>query len=120
MYIFNANKEQLLNLGKNLFNASKPVGNSHKIYDPNEQFDPNWIEFYDNNRIYLDYLGGRIVKVSLSKIRWFPGYEFAINARSEAADKPKLPRQSWATTYPCYEDLFKASDINDYLCVENR
>ena len=98
-----ATTKQLAQLLKNAFDASVPMGMGFLHYDPKgvplEHFQEGMKEHTDP-RINLDYVQGRMVKLSLRK-----DSEGQENVWELPDTAPRLDYQSWASKYPTYRDL---------------
>ena len=119
MYVFNATEDQLFALCENAFKNSKPVGYGALQFKPGHQFERSWIVFI-RDYLNLDYVMGRMVKITIKKIKHKSGYAYSINSRAKFDEKPDPEYQSWCHKFPTYDDLFKASGITEYLSIEDR
>lgn len=106
MIRFKASVEQVQALACLAVKASQPMGAGYFHYNPNQEFLPEHFKVEDNKvnpGLFLDYVGGRMVKFQV----WKKGE----NEWETYSGNAKLDYQSWGVTYPTYEDLLKAGGI---------
>jgi len=81
--------------------ASRPVGMGFLHFDSDTVFKPEDFRVLPEDRgVYLDYVQGRMVKLSLRRVAagvW------------EAAAQISPDYESWIRTYPSYADLARAA-----------
>ncbi len=93
--IFNATPEQVKQIAANAVNASVPTGLGFLHYNPSQLFTTSDFAFDDSGCICLDYVQGRMVKLSILP----EGESWYI------PDNPTIDYQSWASTYPTTKAL---------------
>lgn len=92
---FNATEAQARQVAANAVNASKPMGMGFLHFDSGSVFTELDIPVAGDGSIYLDYVQGRMVKLSIAKRE--DGYEIR--------DSISADYQSWICEYPTVEDL---------------
>lgn len=109
MLKFNATENQIKELMSNAFNTSKPMGMGLLHFNPTkakpEEFN------YTGGNVHMDYVQGRMVKLSINMNKYNEGFV----CRSGDAD---IEYQSWASTYPTYQDLLKSVPGIEFEVVE--
>jgi hypothetical protein len=98
---FRATEDEIIEIGLNAINASKPVGLgaivfSDKVYTKS---DLTLTEFLHG--LSIDYFQGRMVKLHIKS--------HGEGIWSTCDDPPKWDYQSWWFTYPTYFDLVKSA-----------
>jgi hypothetical protein len=103
MKTFKLTNEQVAKACALAVNASVPVGMGFLHYTPKE-FTPSDFEVNDSDqRVDLDYVQGRMVKLFLKRNE--ENHE-EWEVRDES---PRPDYQSWCMTYPTWEDLIEAA-----------
>jgi len=87
-------KEQAVQIATNAVNASSPMGLGF-LHAKSKDYTPEEVA---TGFPYFDYFHGRMVKLSFHEEDG--DYTFS--------GEPRSDYQSWATTYPTYEDLVKS------------
>lgn len=93
---FKATDEQVKQMAANAVNASKPMGMGHLHFEPSNKFQPDAFEI-SKDGLFLDYVGGRMVKLSLRKL--------SANLWETPSRPPTHDYQSWVGTYSGYAAL---------------
>ncbi|MEO1208554.1 MAG: hypothetical protein AAFX78_03345 [Cyanobacteria bacterium J06638_20] len=93
---FEATSEQVQQIAANAVNASKPMGLGYMQYDesvvfPAQDFSPD-----SNGSIYLDYVGGRMVKLNIRHLG---------DGLYEISDNISADYQSWIGEYATSQAL---------------
>ena len=109
MIKFYAEPEQLYNLFRNAFLASKPTGMGKLHYSDNHDLTKR--EFLGmllkKGGYSADYVKGRMVKLYVSE----EGEGWVFNRNCNSEHSPKDDYQSWAYKYPTWQALLASVDI---------
>lgn len=95
---FKATDEQIKQIAANAVNASAPMGMGH-LHFTNKKFEPKEFEVPEKGTFSLDYVQGRMVKLTL----WNKDGVWKTPDRA-----PDIEYQSWMTKYPTYEALIQS------------
>lgn len=105
--VFKATNEQVMQIGANATNASKPVGMGFIQFDASKKFEPDffseWVE--QHMEMSLDYVGGRMVKIFIK----------LIGSETWRIPNPSVNSeyQSWSYKYRNYEELLASAGITE-------
>ena len=90
------------------FDASKPIGMGVLEYSVAHKIPEDRVlaDFKSDGAVHTDYIGGRMMKLSLSVTEEGVGYPYT---------EPNSEYQSWVDTYATYEDLLTQAnkEINE-------
>lgn len=101
---FIATDEQVKQMGCNAINASTPMGMGVLHYDESVVYTADMFQSGPiTTLMHIDYIGGRMVKLSISRDMTL-GDHWEVGAGRE----PTSDYQSWCSKYPTYEDLAKS------------
>ena len=92
---FEATEGQIKQIAANAVNASFPMGLGFLHFRPKRVFQASDFDAQPNGCFYLDYVQGRMVKLSIFKRE--DGWEID--------DNPRADYQSWVRKYPTTEAL---------------
>lgn len=100
MLQFKATNDQVKQIAINAIKASAPMGMGFLSFSPDDEFKLEDINIHEDTRnpgMFLDYVNGRMVKLSI----WKRGEDLW-----ETRDTPPThDYQSWCRKYNTYEDL---------------
>jgi hypothetical protein len=103
---FRASEEQVLAIGALAVNASAPQGMGYLQYDSTRKFSGEDLrDHFGRWGLNLDYVGGRMVKLTINRVRGAEGVWEVSGA------KPREDYQSWCEKYPTYRALIEAIGI---------
>ncbi len=98
---FKATDEQIKTLAANAVNASQPMGMGF-MHATNKEFKPEEFDVPESGVFSLDYVQGRMVKLTL----WKKDGEWKTPERD-----PHPEYQSWIRRYPTYGALLESAGI---------
>lgn len=98
---FKATEEQIKQIAANAVNASSPMGMGF-IHATDKKFTPDEFEIPETGTFSLDYVQGRMVKLTL----WNKDGVWKTPDRA-----PDIEYQSWMKKYPTYEALVKSAGV---------
>lgn len=96
---FRATEDQIRKIAVNAIHASSPMGMGYLHFVPGDHFKPEDISISPKVGIYLDYVQGRMVKLSII---------FEGDNTWTMSNDLDVEYQSWAAKYPTGEDLLKS------------
>jgi len=104
---FVATEDQVRQMAVNAVKASSPMGMGYLHFDADAEFHTDDFPI-DNFGLNLDYIQGRMVKLTLRKLE---NNEWETCGR----DTPTPDYQSWVRKYPTYEDLCASVGVTEIL-----
>jgi len=95
---FKATEEQVKQIAVNAVTASAPMGMGFLHHQPDQEFKPDDFKI-DKFGLSLDYVQGRMVKLSIGKTE---------NGNWQIHGEPRSDYQSWIQKYSTNEELIKS------------
>jgi hypothetical protein len=101
---FKATIEQIESIALNAINASTPAGLGH-LHFTDGDYSKNDIQMATLDKVDMDYVGGRMVKLSMFKKDDF------WHIPNGSICNPDNAYQSWCSKYPTYRSLIMSAGV---------